>query len=202
MKTKSILIFLLFSIIISSCGKHFSLEKRHYRKGFYFSSQQAQKNPKMLMNSILTPKATIIKNTLSNNTVISVKCILFNEVLPNQNSTFKDIEPSTPTNKNIKSNIVDKTLFKQQRRPHGEKIKNQFSRLFKEKMESKKGFIIIMFDLLLILCGVLVGAFFVLLGFSAVSGHLTLFEIASLILIFVVGLSSIIGPIMKLIHDL
>ena len=211
MKTKSILIFLLFSIIISSCGKHFSLEKRHYRKGFYFAQ-----NHKASSSNVATfakaPKAQMTHEGLGDQKELSLEAIQTNYVLKTEDvkpdsSLFNNQKTKT---KNADIHLQRKAQLLLQQLALSEKNEKKLNRFIGHKQHTnKKDAGNILLDILLIFLGIAAAVFFIFLVFilllDSASGHSTLApkteqNLAGLCAF--IAVLCVYAPFKKLINDL
>ena len=132
---KKNLVYLLLVIFITSCGSQFSLQKRKYRKGFYFASKnnkaskdrhdealnksknyEVEPRPETVkVEGKIESTETIIKNESQ---IASEKILVQSRVKafkPNQHNRFVQISSSARkenhSNKAFKKNLSKKTKF-------------------------------------------------------------------------------------------
>ncbi|MEI6021305.1 MAG: hypothetical protein WCR21_09265 [Bacteroidota bacterium] len=210
MKTKSILIFLLFSIIFSSCGKHFNIEKRHYRKGFYF----AQNHKAVTLQTSAANKAPKLKE--SHPDANNQKMHGLEPVQPNQNLVSQNVKPDSPkvdsqSTKALAAQLQHKALVISNQLALTKKFDTQLNNIFKhQKQATKKGVGAILLDFLLIFIGLAASVILFILSaifstgriFSGGAGGSVSKDQLLATIFFISGLVCIVVPIVMLIRDL
>ncbi len=200
MKTKSILIFLLFSIIISSCGKHFSLEKRHYRKGFYFAKNHKAHNTK---SKAETPNYAKVEVNPSHQAQAS----MVPATLPDADSIHSRETVLNQTKSLLKEGFGKRKFqqlmqkLDQPELPEYAKKTIQYIGKANER-QKKSGFIQILFDIILLGIGIFTSILFLFFSFEAFSSSRTPDDNKIGALFLILAIICFVAPLVRLISDL
>ena len=193
------------SVIMGACGNHFILQKRHYRKGFYFVHHGKQN---------ATRNGIEVKKEFDNNSERSyAKAIITNEKSDTINEEIR--YSSCPVKSNNNPSFVikkarngfhpkEEALKKEEFYSH----KNAALPMHKNKIRNnaaKKDGVTILLDIILIFLGLFGASFFIFLAFLAAlgssssgsGGNPNLAYVCIVLAIICVG-----APFKKLINDL
>lgn len=210
MNTKSGIFFLLVALFLSSCGKQVSIQKRHYRKGFYF----AQNHKAVTLHASVANKSTKVKE--SHPDANNQKMHGLESVQPNQNFVSQNVKPDSlkvdsQSTKTLAAQLQHKALVISNQLALPKKFDTQLNNIFKhQKLVTKKGVGAILLDFLLIFIGLAASVILFILSaifstgriFSGGSGGSVSKDQLLATIFFISGLVCIVVPIVMLIRDL